>query len=96
MDLKVLGYSCPCCGYKTFLEKPPGTYDICDICFWEDDPIESTDPKYSGGANKISLEEAIKNFEKFGACRENSKGSVRKPTDKEIATRERVDYSIKE
>ncbi|HDR7601985.1 hypothetical protein EXW32_12200 [Bacillus mycoides] len=20
-------------------EKPPGTYGICDICFWEDDEI---------------------------------------------------------
>lgn len=24
-----------CCGYKTLTKKPPGTYEICSICFWE-------------------------------------------------------------
>lgn len=28
---------CLSCGYKTLDEEPPGTYDICEICFWEDD-----------------------------------------------------------
>ena len=27
--------TCPCCGYKTLNEK--GGYDICPICFWEDE-----------------------------------------------------------
>ncbi len=26
-------YTCPCCGYQTLNEKPPGTYDIYSICF---------------------------------------------------------------
>jgi rubrerythrin len=26
-------YTCPCCGYKTLDEEPPGTYDICKIVF---------------------------------------------------------------
>lgn len=30
-------FTCPCCGYKTMKGKPPGTYEICEICFWEDD-----------------------------------------------------------
>jgi hypothetical protein len=29
-------YTCPCC-YKTLGEEPPDTYEICEICFWEDD-----------------------------------------------------------
>jgi hypothetical protein len=29
-------YPCPCCGYLMFYEGP-GSYDICKICFWEDD-----------------------------------------------------------
>lgn len=29
-------FACPCCGYKTFREQPNGSYDICQICFWED------------------------------------------------------------
>jgi hypothetical protein len=28
---------CLSCGYKTLDEEPSGTYDICEICFWEDD-----------------------------------------------------------
>jgi len=30
-----LPYSCPCCGYLTLPER--GAYDICPVCFWEDD-----------------------------------------------------------
>lgn len=30
-------YKCPCCGYFTF-EKKERAYDICLVCFWEDDP----------------------------------------------------------
>ncbi|MEV5113035.1 hypothetical protein MRBL20_001149 [Peribacillus frigoritolerans] len=33
-------YTCPCCGYKTLDEEPPGTYDICSICFCEDDGVQ--------------------------------------------------------
>ncbi|MGE7024447.1 CPCC family cysteine-rich protein [Solibacillus cecembensis] len=27
------------CGYRAFDDEPPGTYDICKICFWEDDGV---------------------------------------------------------
>lgn len=39
-------YTCPCCGYKTLDEEPPGTYDICSIFFWEDDGVQYDDPDY--------------------------------------------------
>jgi hypothetical protein len=29
-------HKCPCCGYHTL--KAKGKYDICPVCFWEDDP----------------------------------------------------------
>ena len=61
-------YTCPCCGYKTLDEEPPGTYDICAICFWEDEPIQFEDPDYEGGANRPSLKTAQKNVQLFGAC----------------------------
>ena len=47
---------CPCCGSNQITEQ--GGYEICDICGWEDDPVQSADPSYSGGANKKSLNEA--------------------------------------
>lgn len=55
-------YTCPCCGYKTLDEKPPGTYEICDICFWEDDEIQFRDPDFEGGANEESLRQCQKAF----------------------------------
>ena len=49
-------FPCPCCSNLTICE--PGSYEICRICGWEDDPVQSDDPSYAGGANKISLDEA--------------------------------------
>lgn len=72
-------YTCPCCGYKTLEEKPPGTFEICSICFWEDDNVQFDDPDYKSGANDISLREAQKNFIKFGAKEKRVISYVRKP-----------------
>lgn len=74
-------YTCPCCGYKILEEKPPGTFEICSICFWEDDGVQYDDPDYEGGANSPSLRQAQKNYILFGACEESSIEFVRKPTE---------------
>ena len=47
---------CPCCGQRTLSEL--GDYEICEICGWEDDPVQSADSTYAGGANQESLDEA--------------------------------------
>ena len=57
-------YACPCCLYYTFEEKPSGTYDICPVCYWEDDIVQLADPDFSGGANDVSLNLAKENFKK--------------------------------
>lgn len=77
-------YTCPCCGYKTLDEEPPGTYNICSICFWEDDGVQYDDPDYEGGANTPSLRKAQKNYLLFGACEEGCKEFVREPNDKDV------------
>jgi hypothetical protein len=74
-------FACPCCGYETLDEEPPGTYDICEICFWEDDGVQYKDPDYRGGANHVSLREAQRNFSEYGACEERCLEHVRKPTE---------------
>ena len=61
-------YTCPCCGYKTRGEEQYGSYDICPICFWEDDPFQVENPDTDIGANPISLRQAQRNFKEFGAC----------------------------
>ncbi len=77
-------YTCPCCGYKTLTEKPPGTYEICPICFWEDDPVQFNDPNYTGGANKVSLKEAQENFQLDGVSELNLAKFVREPRPDDI------------
>jgi hypothetical protein len=76
-------YTCPCCGYKTFDEEPNGHYDICPVCFWEDDPIQKDDPTYEGGANRVSLKQGQQNFIKFGACEEEMIHNTRRPNSDE-------------
>ena len=76
-------YTCPCCGYKTLDEEPPDMYDICEICFWEDDGYQYKHPD-EDGANYISFREAQQNFEKIGAKGERSLLHVRKPKKSDI------------
>ena len=71
--------ACACCGYIVFGEGP-GSYEICPICFWEDDPVQIADPWFSGGANDPSLFEAQVAFMKCGAIEERFVARVRKPT----------------
>lgn len=74
-------FHCPCCGYPTLSEAPPGTFDICTICGWEDDNVQFNDPSYRGGANKMSLSEARTDYEMTGGRRP--------PTDEERRDRAR-------
>jgi hypothetical protein len=77
-------YACPCCGYLTLAGKPPGTYEVCPVCLWEDDDVQSRDPSFSGGANKMSLTQARSNFVSFGAVAREHQPDVRKPRPEEI------------
>jgi hypothetical protein len=51
-------FACPCCDQLTLDEPPPGTWLICDVCEWEDDPVQFADIDYEGGANPVSLRQA--------------------------------------
>ncbi len=73
-------YPCPCCGYYTLDQEPPGTFELCPICFWEDDGVQFRDPDYEGGANRESLRQAQRNFQEFGAMSKHAISAVRKPT----------------
>ena len=62
---KFIRFSCPCCGYPTLDER--GGYDICQICWWEDDGQDDPDADVvRGGPNHhYSLTDARVNFEKY-------------------------------
>jgi len=50
--------ACPACGFMTIDETTYGTYVICRVCGWEDDPVQLGNPCDGGGANSESLHEA--------------------------------------
>src|SRR5262245_61184425 len=70
-------FTCPCCGYRT-LSGFPGSYEICNICFWEDDPVQLLDPGYEGGANAPSLMECQANYARVGASEPRFISNVRR------------------
>jgi hypothetical protein len=76
-------YPCLCCGFLTLDEKPPGTYNICPVCFWEDDDVQAWDPDFEGGANRVSLRQAQENFRSFGASEARVTSYVRGPRAEE-------------
>lgn len=57
---------CPCCDYFTLTT--PGDWDICPICFWEDDGITIQRPDETSPPNRMTLREGRHNFRQFGAC----------------------------
>ncbi|GAA5196915.1 CPCC family cysteine-rich protein [Microbacterium jejuense] len=76
-------YKCNCCGYFTLDDPENGSYEICPVCFWENDWVQNNDPSYWGGANKPSLIEARRNFERYGAVEQRLAGYVRAPLPEE-------------
>lgn len=75
-------YTCPCCGYMTL--ESDGYFDICEICFWEDDPYQKFKPYDRAGANPLSLAEAQHHYMTFGACEPACMNNVRKPNHTDI------------
>lgn len=76
-------YKCPCCGYYTF-EKKERAYDICPVCFWEDDPFQYENPMMERGANHESLATARINYKHYSACDPEMRKYVRGPKKDEL------------
>jgi hypothetical protein len=50
--------TCPCCSYRTITPGIEGRGESCPVCYWTNS---------SEKANRMSLEQARKNFRAFGA-----------------------------
>ena len=57
-------FPCPCCDY--FSLSSEGSYEICPVCFWEDDGIR--DLQQVSGPNFLSLADGRRNVRELGAC----------------------------
>ena len=77
-------FACPCCGYLTLEQEPPGSHGLCEVCWWEDDPVQFSDPDYEGGANVHSLHQARKLFNQIGVSDAKLKGHERAPRPDEM------------
>ena len=77
------GYPCPCCGNRTLSER--AGYEICPVCFWEDDGQDDDDADVvRGGPNRdLSLTVARENFKRIGASHPGRLAHVRPPTEEE-------------
>ena len=95
LRFRPMRYPCPCCGHLVF-EEPPGSYDICSICFWEDDDVQLRWPDMAGGANTSSLIESQRNFAEFGAVERRSVEYVRPAREDEEIERgwRTIDLSV--
>jgi hypothetical protein len=74
---------CPCCRLLTLSRR--GEYQICPVCYWEDDDQDDADADVvRGGPNKgLSLTQARANYARIGASDEAWLENVRPPTDEE-------------
>ncbi|MBC6981376.1 CPCC family cysteine-rich protein [Caulobacter sp. 17J80-11] len=77
-------YPCPCCGQRTYVSAKRDSYEVCPVCFWEDDLVQFEDPSFSGGANEVSLQEARENYRAFKASGARFVKAVRPPAPEEI------------
>lgn len=78
---------CPCCRYPT--QEKAGSYEICEVCFWQDDGQDDphADEVWGGPNYELSLTQARQNFESFGASNLRRATHVRAPTEAERALR---------
>jgi len=65
-------HACPCCGHATLSSR--GAYQICPVCFWEDD----------GSDTGPTVCRARANFLLVGACSDADRAHVRPPTREEV------------
>lgn len=66
-DVEPCLHPCPCCDFQT-LEKR-GSYDICRVCFWEDDGTTSSQAEHYSGVNRMTLHEARASYQAVGAVK---------------------------
>lgn len=59
-------HQCPCCDYFSLAKR--GSYDICQVCYWEDDGQGLGQLDDVSRPNHITLREGRLNFARCGAA----------------------------
>lgn len=80
-------YQCPCCDYYTLSAR--GSYEVCPVCYWEDDGVGLSQLDEESRANHITLRQGRRNFDSIGASDESSVNLVISSAEREPLRRER-------
>jgi hypothetical protein len=72
-------FQCPCC--CNFTLDAVAVYNICPVCFWEDD---GTTNEHCFSPNGINLDEGRMNYRKYGSSKEHDIPYVRPPKPDEL------------
>ena len=76
---------CEVCGFYTFKNIERDSFEICSVCFWEDDGYNDNPDEVRGGPNQdLSINQAKANFKKFGAYSQHVAQYTRAPRDDEL------------
>lgn len=67
-------YQCPCCDYYVLHAR--GAYEVCPVCYWEDDGQDLDRLDEVSGPNHITLRDARGNFAAIGAADHAARGLV--------------------
>jgi hypothetical protein len=62
--------------------------------WWEDDPVQSADPNYRGGANHPSLNEAKENFRNLSYLPLPTNGAVVSPRSLSLQVRHQIPLKV--
>jgi len=58
-------FQCPCCDFYSLPSR--GGFEVCPVCYWEDDGQDMDRLDEESGPNHITLRVARLNFERIGA-----------------------------
>lgn len=81
--LKANKINCPCCGYYTIDTNDEIIVDICPVCYWQYDEVCHDNPDVVIGPNKVSLNDARKNYKEYKVSDVDFILYVRDPDDTE-------------
>ncbi len=71
-------FPCVCCGHLVH-DQLPGSHQVCPICGWEDDLAQLRFPEMPGSSNTVSLAEAQRNFQTYGASERRNRARPAPP-----------------
>lgn len=72
-----MAQTCPCCGHKTLPER--GAYDLCPVCWWEDDDAPD-DAVSLDGPNGKTLAEGQRLYQRYATSDLTGLNKVRAPS----------------